>query len=366
MSMIKELGANLAVLTTLLFLYTQFTGRYALHQTSPLKLKLFAGVMGGLLSNVLMFYSLQYGETIVDLRHIPILLLAYYGGAVPAGIAMLFVIIGRFLFGMTVSALAGSALIIAVTIAAVWIARSKLPKTFCVFWMTTAANVIFTAVIIYLLQDLSILTGLIPFYWAVSYIGAAAAFYTVEYTRRSQHLLKRYREESLTDGLTGLNNLRQFNMHLRTFSEEAKEEDKPLALLFADIDHFKRVNDTYGHREGDLVLREIAAIMGRNVRPVDIISRNGGEEFTVLLPGCAKDDANEIAERIRKAVEAHPFVLSDDSVIHVTLSIGIAAFPETSAAPETLTADADEALYEAKRSGRNKTRTSSVRAMQVF
>ena len=160
--------------------------------------------------------------------------------------------------------------------------------------------------------------------------------------------------ESSKDFLTGLNNVRKFDSLFNNAIENAKEKKENLSLLMIDIDFFKRVNDTYGHAEGDVVLQELGKILSKNSRSFDVVSRNGGEEFTVLLLGCPKDNAIQIAERIRATVENHSFVLTTGLEISITVSIGVSSYPELTEEVEKLVEKSDIALYAAKRTGRNK------------
>jgi len=121
-----------------------------------------------------------------------------------------------------------------------------------------------------------------------------------------------------------------------------------------DIDFFKKVNDTYGHAEGDIVLRELGEILLKNCRNFDIVSRNRGEEFTILLLDCPKIRAVQIAKRVRSGVEAHPFIISDETQININVSIGAANYPEDTNEVENLLKIADMTLYTAKHTGRNK------------
>jgi diguanylate cyclase (GGDEF)-like protein len=120
-----------------------------------------------------------------------------------------------------------------------------------------------------------------------------------------------------------------------------------------DIDHFKAVNDTYGHLVGDRVLRAVAAACRRVIREGDVLVRYGGEEFLVLLPGAGPTDVAEVGERIRRAVE-ETVVLDGEQRIAITISLGGTTYSDASATPDTLVAAADQALYEAKEAGRNR------------
>lgn len=160
------------------------------------------------------------------------------------------------------------------------------------------------------------------------------------------------------DGLTGLYRRNVFIRCLNKLCSEALPDSEGFAILMVDIDWFKRVNDTYGHPTGDTVLRGVARLLIDSVRPGDIVSRPGGEEFALILPGMSADGACIVAERIRASVEDQPF-LHETGSFHVTLSIGIATMPDSGSTVEGLIAAADRALYAAKHAGRNQVVLSS-------
>lgn len=157
---------------------------------------------------------------------------------------------------------------------------------------------------------------------------------------------------AITDGLTRTYNHRYFQMRLDDELRRCKRYHLPLSLLMIDADHFKAINDAYGHASGDAVLRDMGAVLRDAVRDTEIVARLGGEEFGVLLPQTDAIQAQSAAERLRARVEAHDFRSVDGQPIHVTISLGIAGFP-----PDATRADlmeqADRALYSAKHSGRN-------------
>jgi diguanylate cyclase len=121
-----------------------------------------------------------------------------------------------------------------------------------------------------------------------------------------------------------------------------------------DIDFFKRVNDTYGHSAGDMVLKQLSGILISSCRSFDIVSRKGGEEFTVILLDCNYEHAFEIAERIRKNVEDYYFIIDDSKKVSITISIGVSSYPSRTDNSNELLHEADNALYSAKRNGRNQ------------
>ncbi len=171
-------------------------------------------------------------------------------------------------------------------------------------------------------------------------------------TTEHREAQERLRQLATTDGLTGLANRRRFLEALEHEVQRHRRYGTPLALVSIDVDRFKRVNDTWGHAVGDEVLRALAAICRAEVRDVDTVGRIGGEEFAVLLPDTAPEEATAVAERLRYAVEAAP-LLTSGGPLTVTLSLGVAASPPCDGA-DGLLREADRALYRAKAGGRNR------------
>jgi two-component system cell cycle response regulator len=176
--------------------------------------------------------------------------------------------------------------------------------------------------------------------------------------KKYQEALKSNYQESVsmavTDGLTRLYNRHYLDTHLKNLVRQAAEQQRNLAVVIMDMDHFKKVNDTYGHGAGDEVLKTLASVIVKTIRSADLAARYGGEEFVVLMPETDATRAYEAAERLRKAVEATEFVIPNpESPIRKTISIGYATL-QSDDTPETLLKRADVALYEAKNTGRNK------------
>jgi diguanylate cyclase (GGDEF)-like protein len=160
-------------------------------------------------------------------------------------------------------------------------------------------------------------------------------------------------QQALVDGLTGLANRRLCTAALEKEIARAHRFDEPLSLVLADIDDFKRINDRWGHPTGDAVLKAFAGTLSESVREIDLAGRWGGEEFALLLPGTDLDGGHELAERVRRSLERQEVTAPDGSIVRVTASFGVAAFPEAES-QEQLVAASDGALYEAKRSGKNR------------
>jgi two-component system, cell cycle response regulator len=170
---------------------------------------------------------------------------------------------------------------------------------------------------------------------------------------RNAALLEEVERLATRDGLTGLANRRLFEESLDRETARSRRLGTPLSLLILDVDHFKQINDTYGHPAGDAVLREIGNAVASSTKAFDVAARYGGDEFVVLLPGCNAIDASGVADRVRAEI-AHQ--VSDAPV---TVSVGVATMPDNALDSQRLVAAADGALYEAKRSGRDRVHASA-------
>ncbi len=173
--------------------------------------------------------------------------------------------------------------------------------------------------------------------------------YRVEYENQLKQLNQKLKSLAVTDGLTGLHNHRAFQDYLEEQFQVAMRNKQPMSLILMDVDHFKQYNDTYGHQAGDEVLRRVAEILKEGVRDGDFVGRYGGEEFVVVLPRTDTENAIAVAERVRRSIESAEWTLRP-----VTASLGVASVrPDMETRQEVIEA-ADQALYEAKRNGRNR------------
>lgn len=175
--------------------------------------------------------------------------------------------------------------------------------------------------------------------------------------RYSDYLRKRLEscfEQAIMDPLTQLHNRRYLEGHLNTLVTEAKANNKHLSVLMVDVDHFKAVNDTYGHDAGDIILRECAARLRQNTRGVDLVARVGGEEFVIVMPDTDRIRAGVIGERLRASIAERAFRVNDDIALRVTASVGLGCLEDIEDTPDSVMKRADRALYSAKRHGRNR------------
>jgi two-component system cell cycle response regulator len=180
----------------------------------------------------------------------------------------------------------------------------------------------------------------------------------VKRKRYTDHLRMRLEETvemAILDPLTALHNRRYMTSHLKTLFEESSQRGKPLSVLLLDIDYFKAVNDSHGHDAGDSVLREFASRVRRNIRGIDLPCRLGGEEFVVVMPDTDLAKAYLVGERLRQCIAAAPFYAGERiGTLEVTASVGVAALEFADDTPELILKRADQALYCAKRDGRNR------------
>jgi two-component system cell cycle response regulator len=167
-------------------------------------------------------------------------------------------------------------------------------------------------------------------------------------------------EMAIMDSLTGLYNRRYMESHMRTLVQEAAQRGKPLSVLVADIDFFKAVNDAHGHDAGDVVLKDFATRLRENIRGIDLACRLGGEEFVVMMPDTDLAKAYIVGERLRQRIANEPFQISPGKHLTITSSVGLAALEGVDDTPDALLKRADQALYSAKRDGRNRVVTDAA------
>lgn len=353
--MLSGFFINITILVSFIFLFHRIFYQVPLRESSSLGQKLFAGVFSGVLGLILLTYSIPLSDTtIIDLRMVPITLMAIFGGWIPTTIAGLIIVAGRLVIGVSISSVAAIILIIATIFSCLLV--HKLVKN---VWIQAAWMVLITNTYIAVTLDILLPPGQwLPasgMYLLSSILGTAVAVYMFTHLTQVNELFRRYQDQAYRDGLTSLYNKRAFQEMIQQTEAEYTGSSRSLSLLVLDIDHFKSINDTYGHSEGDVVLTQLSEILERSIRSNDLAFRVGGEEFTILLHDCTSAQALIISERIRLNVEEADFHLHQipDS-LNVTVSVGVSTYPETEAQIQHLYDASDEALYQAKRQGRNR------------
>ena len=179
--------------------------------------------------------------------------------------------------------------------------------------------------------------------------------------------LEQLQRQGMEDILTQVHNRRSFELEFSKELERADRQQTPLSCLFVDIDHFKQINDSYGHPAGDRCLRQVAQQISNELRKTDLLARYGGEEFVALLPHCPNQEAHVIAERVRLAIANNPLKLDETETIPLTVSVGLTTWQpdqdshkQLNEFGEKILAAADRAMYAAKRSGRNQVQSDDV------
>ncbi len=352
--MIRDLLINMSLLISFISIVSHILKEKEINTNTSLKVKVAGGLITGLLGVTLIYFGFRPTDnTIIDFRNIVLTMSAIYGGPVALLICALSIALFRIAF-FGVSSI--SAIIITAIICAVDVLISKQKLKMSTRWTIAAAiNTIAININIWqLLKGNPRLWEMIVIYSFSSMFVSLVTYRYLNYSLTANILFRKLKSESANDYLTGLNNVRSFDQQFNQIMKTATEKNEQVSLLMIDIDFFKKVNDTYGHHQGDIVLKELGNILTKNSRSFDIVSRNGGEEFTVILLDCHINQALSIAERIRTAVEKAEILLPDRRIIKITISIGVANYPESSQQKEYLLELADSALYQAKRTGRNK------------
>lgn len=353
-AMLSGFFINITILISFIFLFHRLFNKAPLSPASSLKQKTAAGAASGGLGIVLMIYSIPiYHETIIDLRIIPVILMALFGGWLPAALAGVLIIAGRFIIDMSLSSAASFVLITASVVSCGLVHTLVRGLWKQAAWMVLVSNVYLAILLSFLLPlNDSIIVSIE--HLTASLTGTAIAVYMFVHLNRVNQMFNRYQYQAYRDNLTNLYNQRAFQEMLQQPAAEYPSESLPLSLLVLDIDHFKTINDTYGHLEGDAVLKQISHVLRASIRPGDDAFRIGGEEFGVLLYDCDEEHALTIAERIRADIATTPFTINQPpGSLFLTVSIGSSTHPLSGQEISDLYSLADDALYTAKRQGRN-------------
>lgn len=356
---LKGFFINFTILFTLIFMIHKYLFSDKLSSISSIKRKITGGLLHGLFGVVLMQFGIPIdggNGLLIDLRTIPIMISAYFGGWISAFISAAILIICRLmLYPISISSIVN--IFVLTLSAAVFslICYANIKRQQKWIFMVVSFVVIIGISMHILIPDFR-LAIIIFVQYALSIAGATFGAYLLKsYLWQSQDNLNQLKEFAQTDDLTGLNNVRSFNREINRALLKASNHNEQLSFIMIDIDHFKRINDTYGHQMGDLVLKQLGDILVRSCRSIDVVSRNGGEEFSIIMPNCDSFSAKMVAERIRQVVEQNVFVLDGGVVLTLTVSIGYStANPNDPLSVEELIYQADKALYYSKRTGRNR------------
>ncbi|WP_419873350.1 GGDEF domain-containing protein [Candidatus Pristimantibacillus sp. PTI5] len=352
---VQDIIANFAIVTAFLFITSQVIFKKRVFGETPTKFeKLKIGLIGGLLGTLLMFFTVRFDNTILDFRQIALILTALGGGFLPCVITGLVISLMRlFSFGpITESTWIAAANTMVIAAGVGMICRMSISYVKKWIYSLVICNVLTSIVFVVILGiNRHGLSAAVLYVLMMSSGGLFFAYLALFLAKAKRYSL-RMEKEATIDFLTGLNNHRTFDLQFNKGLSHAIEKNRHLTLMLLDIDHFKKVNDQYGHPNGDSLLKQVGELLKVASRDSDVISRIGGEEFSILLVDCPHQHALEIADRIRLIVQDHPFELNDGTTIHITLSIGVASLFESN--QNDIIEQADLALYKAKQNGRNR------------
>ncbi len=354
--MLYDLFTNACILVTILFIASQMFQNISLNLSSPLRIRVLLGLYGGVSVCILIYFSIPITPLIIiDFRHIGEILVALFGGPVSAIIAG---IIGA-AFHLTYMGITYTSIMISISILLICVVCGYISKFKIKIFYKWASMLVFfllvrSSLYFILLENTRDIVNAMSILWVSTILVSVAVYYFVQYLIKTHNMFIKLKQESAKDFLTGLNNTRQYDLYINAIMHQLVSEPLKVSMLILDIDHFKNVNDTYGHIAGDEVLKQLGLLLVSESRNSDMAYRIGGEEFAIVMKNLSVEETKQIAERIRTQVKGNSFRLTDGKRLKVTISIGAAVFPDTVSDFNSLKEAADMKLYEAKRSGRNK------------
>ncbi len=354
--MLNSLFVNASILISFIYLGSQFLKNQKINSNAKRNTKITIGLLFGLTGCLLMFNGIDLsGNMIMDFRIIALIVSAIYCGPLSALITAFIIAIFRFVyFGIYAASFTAlfNLTILSIICSVISVSSHELKIKYIYM---SVANVISSAIwIMILVKDMQSAVKILFEYTFSNLIVSFVIYFVLVYIFNTNELYLKLKQDSSKDFLTGLYNVREFDRLLNKASIAVVNKQENLSLLMIDLDYFKKVNDTFGHSSGDMVLKQFSDILVNSCRSFDFISRNGGEEFTAVLLDCDYEKAMDIAEGIRRNVEEYSFLIENHKRIRITVSIGVSSYPDKTDNPNNLLQEADSALYLAKHQGRNK------------
>lgn len=354
--MALSLFQNFSILVAIISISLEFVRSSKVQYNSIIMRRLVLGTVGGLVGILLLMSTVPFNadkSIIFDFRYVVMYLSAMYGGFISSIITSVIIAFYRIIVtGANPNAIivSTSILICGFLLGALSHLRATRGQKFIIMNTVVALCIM---VALYLISDDFNLFIANAFLFTSSTI--FTSYFICRYIQFSIATIRNYWQlkiDATTDHLTELANLREFENRFEQLFEECQSNQLPISFLMLDLDHFKLINDTYGHQKGDEVLSELAQILIKSCRGHDLVARIGGEEFAIVLPRCPRETALTIGRRIRKQIEEFSFC-KDTHGIRMTVSIGVSSFPKDASDSVKLMAMADKALYKAKSAGRN-------------
>ncbi|MDA1885792.1 GGDEF domain-containing protein [Bacillus cereus group sp. BY105LC] len=351
--MLRDLFVNTTIILSFIFIGGQLLRDKPLKEEFSFWQKCVVGIFTGILSVLLMYFGVHIGDIMLDLRYLAVILAIIIGGPIASSITVTIILITRlFLTDYSLASELACYTIVLIGVGIIFIWRMKASIFIRWIWFNVYSLSILIVPLSMLFKDMSI----VALYLVCSSVAAYITFISANYVLQSNELFQKMKQYATIDALTGLGNVRQFDLEMNHHISNKRTKNDSLCLLFIDIDHFKSVNDTYGHPAGDEVLKQIGSIL-REVSPFPNLSfRKGGEEFALLIPKKGLAYGMHTGEKIRTAVEKHSFQLLNGTKIKITVSVGVSVYEQS---PEQFIQAADDALYYSKRNGRNQVSSAS-------
>ncbi|PFP06268.1 GGDEF domain-containing protein [Bacillus thuringiensis] len=352
--MLRDLFVNTTIILSFIFVGGQLLRDKPLKEEFSFWQKCVVGIFTGILGILLMYFGVRVGTILLDLRYLAVILAVIIGGPIASTITIIMILVTRLLFmDYSLASQVAFYTIIAIGIGSIFISRMKLSLGEKWVWLHAyILSILIPALYIWLIKEIHI----VGLYLISSIITGYITFVSTNYVLQSNELFQKMKQYATIDALTGLGNVRQFDLEMNRHISNKNMKNDSLCLLLIDIDHFKYVNDTYGHPAGDEVLKQVGCILRETSQFPDLAFRKGGEEFALLIPNKGLAYGICMGEQIRTAVESHPFQLLDGTKIKITVSVGVSEYEGSS---EQFIQAADDALYYSKRNGRNKVSSAS-------
>ncbi|MGZ7148287.1 GGDEF domain-containing protein [Bacillus sp. BC08] len=351
--MLRDLFVNTTIILSFIFVGGQILRDRPLKEEFSLWQKCVVGMLTGILSVLLMHFGVHIEDIMLDLRYLAVILAIIIGGPIASSITVTIILITRLFF--TEYSLASelacySIVLIGVGVVFIWRIKASIFTRW--IWFNVYSLSILVVPLSMLFKDMSI----VALYVVCSGVAAYITFISANYVLQSNELFQTMKQYATIDALTGLGNVRQFDLEMNRHIGSKRMKNDSLCLLLIDIDHFKCVNDTYGHPAGDEVLKQMGHILREVSMLPNLAFRKGGEEFALLIPQKGLAYGMSMGEQVRTVVENHPFQLLNGTKIKITVSVGISVYEES---PEQFIQAADDALYYSKRNGRNQVSSAS-------
>lgn len=351
--MFRDLFVNMTIILSFIFVGAQLLRDKPLKEGFAVWQKCVVGIFTGILGVLLMHFGVYIEDSLLDLRYLAVILAVIIGGPIASSITVAIILITRLLFtDYSLASELACYTIIVTGIGIVFIWRMKISIFTKWIWFNVYSLSILILPLYILFKDIYV----VALYLVCCIVAAYVTFVSASYVLQSNELFQTMKHYATIDALTNLGNVRQFDFEMNRHIGSKHMKNDSLCLLLIDIDHFKYVNDTYGHPAGDEVLKQLGRILLENAPFPNLVFRKGGEEFALLLPKKRVAFGTRIGEQIRLAVEKHSFQLQNGEKIKITVSVGLSEYKKS---PEQFIQSADDALYYSKRNGRNKVSSAS-------